>query len=119
MIESSTSTRITNSTLNCLYHLTKELQIRVNHYNDPSMMNLKIRENNSRSSSRNSNENEENSCKRDVLDINDDETLKTHQITIQKFCLKCVYCVNKYLCAKQQTIREGKPKYNLVKLLFL
>lgn len=35
------STRLTNIILHCLYDLTKALQIRLNHCNDPCLQNLK------------------------------------------------------------------------------
>lgn len=104
----------------CLLNLTIALQVRVNHHNDPSMYNSKFEESHSRSSSRQSSQNrniDEENEKTDLESSEDTESLKTCQLTIQKYALKSVYCINKFLCGKQQTVREGKPKYNLVTFL--
>ncbi|RZC42072.1 rotatin [Asbolus verrucosus] len=117
LIYNCPSTRVTNSVLNCLNQLTKALQVRINHYNDPCMCNSKenvCSQVDSRSSSPDSTSRKTGSgqSNEEYQMHENSDYLKTQQMSFPQYCFSTFRCVFKYLCVKSETIKQNKLKIN-------
>ncbi|XP_066146267.1 rotatin isoform X2 [Euwallacea fornicatus] len=112
------SIRLNNIILQCFYDLTKALQVRINHCNDPCMLNFKTEMlPNLESSCTTPSSNRH--CDIEKLSTNDkfelaEETkiLKNNAFTVPNYCFRTMNIVLKCMSLKVEKINEHKPKLN-------
>ncbi|XP_056634769.1 rotatin-like isoform X1 [Diorhabda sublineata] len=119
------SFRITNSVFSCLYNLTIELQTRINHCNDVSMHNFKLKsiiESGFPSSPLSEdNRKSENDFMVQFSDqFENQEEVKKHkhnQISTLKYCLFTIDAIFEYLCSKQTKKKKNQVATNFCLVL--
>ncbi|XP_044270755.1 rotatin isoform X2 [Tribolium madens] len=113
LINNCTSTRVTNSVLNCLNQLTKALQVRINHYNDPCLSTSKENTQSRASTPITWSKSSLSSRSRDETErLENVDYLKTQQISFPRFCFMNFRCILKFLCVKPESIRSSGRRHN-------
>ncbi|CAG9829728.1 unnamed protein product [Diabrotica balteata] len=123
------SFRITNSVLSCLCDLTTELQVRINHCNDISLQNFKLKNtlqldyvNTTRSQSETNRGSDINEIQPEIRTKferpEEIAELQKHQVSTVKYCLFCIDSVFKYLCVKPEITKNTRHRINQVAINF-
>ncbi|XP_066247682.1 rotatin [Euwallacea similis] len=112
------STRLNNIILQCFYDLTKALQVRINHCNDPCMQNFKTEmlpnlESLCTTPSLNRHYDIEKPSINDKFElVEETKILKNNAFTVPDYCFRTMNIVLKCMSLKVEGINEHKPKLN-------